>query len=317
MQRSIISSLVTAAKMLTCHAPSIRSHGFYLRPVTSAPTTVRHILDTYQQKLGEQYSAAEVRAIACAVFHDRLGWDAGELLMNRDRVLSDVYHTSVCAPLQELQAGVPLQYVLGSITFHGLRINVGPAVLIPRPETEELVDRIIRAQLQPPQRIIDIGTGSGCIALALKQAFPAAQVIGIDISADALDVARRNATHNELDAEWRLLDVLVPDASLGVADLIVSNPPYVPRSDERDMEAHVREHEPHLALFVEDDDPLLFFRTIAQLGLMSLSPDGQLWFEGHHLHIQDIPTVLLAMGYSEVQLLNDLSGQPRFISAKR
>jgi release factor glutamine methyltransferase len=206
---------------------------------------------------------------------------------------------------------------LGSTTFHGLRINVDPAVLIPRPETEELVDRIIRAQTATPGRIIDIGTGSGCIALALKQAFPAAQVIGVDISADALDVGRRNAALNGLEVEWRLLDVLVPDASLGAVDLMVSNPPYVPRSDESGMEPHVRDHEPHLALFVEDEDPLLFFRSIAQLGLRSLAFDGQLWFEGHHHYTKEIPALLLSMGYAEVQLLNDLSGKPRFISARR
>lgn len=285
--------------------------------MTPAPFTVSDILNNYQQTLGARYSTGEVRAIACAVFNDLLGWDDGELLMNRDHVLSADDRDRVLAPLVRLQAGVPLQYVLGSTTFHGLRINVDPAVLIPRPETEELVERIIRAQTRPPGRIIDIGTGSGCIALALKRAFPAAQVIGIDISVDALDVARRNATLNGLEVDWRLLDVLVPDASLGGADLIVSNPPYVPRSDEGGMEAHVRDHEPHLALFVEDDDPLLFFRTIAQLGLRSLSNDGQLWFEGHHQHTKEIPALLLSTGYGKVHLLNDLSGQPRFISARR
>ena len=295
----------------------MRSHRFYLRPVTSAPFTVRAVLDNFQHTLGTLYSPSEVRAIACAVFNERLGWDAGELLMNRDQVLSDAEHEQVSGPLSSLKAGVPLQYVLGSTTFLGLRIQVDPAVLIPRPETEELVDRLIRSQPRPPARITDIGTGSGCIALALKQAFPAAHVTGIDISADALNVARRNAALNGLEVEWRLLDVLVPDASLGAAELIVSNPPYVPRSDKGGMEAHVREHEPHLALFVEDDDPLLFFRTIAQLGLRSLAPDGQLWFEGHHQYTQQIPAVLLSMGYAEVQLLNDLSGKPRFISARR
>jgi release factor glutamine methyltransferase len=275
------------------------------------------VLDDFQQRLGARYSTGEVRAIACAVFNDGLGWDAGELMMNRELALSDDELARVSAPLARLQAGEPLQYVLGSTTFHGLRINVGPTVLIPRPETEELVDRIIRAQARPPERIIDIGTGSGCIALALKRAFPEARVIGVDISSDALDMARRNASENDLQVEWRLLDVLVPDASIGEADIIVSNPPYVPRRDEAGMQSQVREHEPHLALFVEDDDPLLFFRTIAQLGLRSLLADGQLWFEGHHQHTREIPAMLLAMGYAEVQLLNDLSGQARFISARR
>ncbi len=285
--------------------------------MTSSPSTVRELLDLYQHRLGARYSAGEVRAIACAVFNDRLGWDAGELLMNRELELTPDELERVSGPLMPLQTGVPLQYVLGSTTFHGLRISVDPAVLIPRPETEELVDRIIRAQIIAPQRIIDIGTGSGCIALALKQAFPSAQVVGIDISAEALEVARRNAGLNHLAVEWRLLDVLVPDASLGTADLIVSNPPYVPRTDAGSMEAHVRDHEPHLALFVEDEDPLLFFRTIGQLGLRYLAPDGQLWFEGHHQHTREIPAMLLSMGYAEVQLLNDLSGQPRFTSARR
>lgn len=279
--------------------------------------TVEAVLDQYQRDLSALYPAGEVRAIACAVFHDRLGWDAGELMLNRTNALSESELLRVYMPLKRLRAGEPLQYVLGEVEFHGLHVQVDASVLIPRPETEELVDLIIRSRESAPARILDVGTGSGCIALALKHAFPVSTVIGLDVSKAAIDVAERNAAANGLSVEWRVFDVLQEELPAGRYDLVVSNPPYVPRSEEQDLSPNVREHEPHLALFVDDVDPLLFYRVIGRKALHQLTPSGQLWFEGHYIHSPAVGELLKGMGYSDVQVIKDLSGAPRIIRAVR
>ena len=289
----------------------------YFRSVRVATNTVEDVLDLYQEDLAALYPQSEIRAITCAVFHDRLGWDAVGLMVNRSASLSESELLKVCLPLKRLRTGEPLQYVLGSVDFHGLHIEVDASVLIPRPETEELVDLIIRSRTPSPQRILDIGTGSGCIALALKKAFPAASVIGIDISPEALATAERNARTNDLIIDWQRIDVLNMRKELLPCDLIVSNPPYVPRSEEATLDRNVRDHEPHLALFVEDIDPLLFYRVIGQRALDLLPAGGELWFEGHHIHSPEVGHLLERLGYTSVRVLNDLSGTPRFVSAVR
>jgi len=283
-----------------------------------ATNTVEAVLDQYQRDLSPLYPKGEVRAITSAVFHDRLGWDAADLMLKRGSSLSESELLGVYLPLKRLRSGEPLQYVLGRTAFHGLRIAVDPSVLIPRPETEELVDLIVRSRSAPPRRVVDVGTGSGCIALALKKAFPQAEVIGLDISQRALETARRNALANKLTVRWVVADVLDERCLLpSGADLIVSNPPYVPRSEESTLSPHVREHEPHIALFVDGEDPLRFYRAIADHALIALAVGGELWFEGHHLHTPAVGRLLEDLGYSSVRVLNDLSGTPRFIHGHR
>jgi release factor glutamine methyltransferase len=290
---------------------------FRAMPLRIATNTVDALLDQYQRDLSPLYPKGEVRAIACAVFFARLGWDATDLMVKREAALSESELLQVYLPLKRLRTGEPLQYVLGSVEFHGLRLIVDPSVLIPRPETEELVDLVIRSRNEAPKRILDIGTGSGCIALALKKAFPKAEVCGIDASSEALATAERNAQANSLSVEWARIDVLDRDAKLAPSDLIVSNPPYVPRSEEASLATNVREYEPHLALFVDNVDPLLFYRVIGQRALTLLPPGGELWFEGHHIHTPEVGRTLEGLGYTAVRVLNDLGGTPRFIHARR
>ncbi len=278
---------------------------------------VDEVLVLYQSRLSALYPRSEVRAIACAVFHDRLGWDTTDVMLNRSEVLIGLDLAKVSEPLERLRNGEPLQYVLGSVEFHSLRLAVDPSVLIPRPETEELVDLIIRSRTTAPRRIIDIGTGSGCIALALKRAFPNAEVIGADVSGGALGTARKNGEHNGLEVDWRLCDVLCEELPSGPYDLMVSNPPYVPRAEEVTLAPHVRDQEPHLALFVDDVDPLLFYRVIGRAALTHLAPHGELWFEGHHIHSPAVGGMLREAGFQHVSVINDLSGAPRFIRASR
>lgn len=282
-----------------------------------ATNTVQALLDLYQQELALLYPASEVRAIACAVFQDTLGWDATDVMLGRERALSESELLKVYLPLKRLRTGEPLQYVIGSVDFHGLRIAVDRSVLIPRPETEELVDLIIRSRSQAPQRILDVGTGSGCIALALKHKFPSAQVFAMDVSPAALATAAKNAASNGHAIDLLQADVLDMQTLLPTVDLLVSNPPYIPANEEDRLERNVREYEPRVALFVSDADPLLFYRRIAEKGLVALPSGGELWFEGHYRYSPAVGELLASTGYSDVRVINDLSGSPRFIHAIR
>ena len=276
---------------------------------------VASVLEQYRSQLAEQYSESELKAITRAVFNDRLGWDRSQMEIRKFESLSESELLKVYLPLKRLRAGEPMQYVLGEVDFHGLRLRVGPGVLIPRPETEEMVDRIVRSGIAP-SRILDIGTGSGCIAIALKRAFPNAMVQATDVSSVALEIARHNGQLNHLEVEWTLHDIMREEI-VGPRDLIVSNPPYVPRAEEASLTTQVRDHEPHLALFVDDADPLLFYRAIGEKAKRVLDPGGHLWFEGHWTHSRDAGGVLSEMGFASVEVMNDLGGNPRFIHARR
>ncbi len=282
-----------------------------------ADNTVGSLLDLYRSELIGLYGAREATAIARAVFQETFGWDIGQVEGRKAEALSESELLKVYTPLTRLRAGEPLQYVLGHVQFMGLTLKVGPGVLIPRPETEELVD-VIGRQGGQPTRIVDVGTGSGCIALALKKLFPQAEVIGTDISEDALRIARSNGEATGLEIRWEQCDVLHPDTTFPDAcDLIVSNPPYVPFSEKATLASHVREHEPHTALFVDDADPVLFFRSIGEKARRALMPGGELWFEGHHVHTPEAATVLRSMGFHDVTVIDDLSGAHRFLRAVR
>ncbi len=280
-----------------------------------ADNRIATVLGLYRTELAGLYSETEAKAIARTVFHERMDMDAASLELHKNDALSESELLQVYGPIKRLAAGEPLQYVLGQVHFHGLTLRVAPGVLIPRPETEELVDHVVRSSVRP-SRIVDIGTGSGCIALALKQAFPNAQVQGMDVSDAALVIARGNGVRSGLNVEWALADVLDPAFALPAGtDLLVSNPPYVPRSEETDLTVQVRAHEPHLALFVDDTDPLLFYRRIGELAWASLAEGGSLWFEGHYKHAPAVGGSLRSMGFRKVDVLNDMSGNHRFIHA--
>lgn len=282
-----------------------------------ATNTVGSLLDLYRSELTPVFGAAEARAVVRFVFEHAFGWDQAQVEANRTTALSESELLKVYTPLTRLRTGEPLQYVLGHVRFMGMDIGVAPAVLIPRPETEELVD-LIQRNGRTYARVLDIGTGSGCIALALKKHVPSAVVIGMDVSSDALSIARRNSEVLGLPVQWIQQDVLDPSAAIPARlDLIISNPPYVPRSEEASLDPHVRYHEPHLALFVEDADPLLFYRVIAQRAWDLLVPSGELWFEGHYQYAEAVADIVKTQGYSNVRLLHDLSGSPRFIHAHR
>ena len=218
---------------------------------------------------------------------------------------------------QAIADGTPIQQVLGYAYFCGHRLRVTPAVLIPRPETEELVEWIAESS-PPPSSILDIGTGSGCMAIALARLFPSAFVSAIDISDEALAVAQENTDLNKVRVNFQNIDILAPQPAMQGApfDVIVSNPPYICHKEAAMMERNVLEHEPHLALFVPDDDPLLFCRTIAHTSRHLLTAGGHLYLEINSQYACEITSMLLSLGYADISTRTDQFGKKRFVYAK-
>ena len=209
--------------------------------------------------------------------------------------------------LEKLRAHTPIQYVFEHTEWMGLDLRVTPATLIPRPETAELVEWVKQlALLQQHLKVVDIGTGSGCIAIALKQACPTWDVTGVDISAEALSIAQENATRNQVQITWKQLDIL--SQNIEPADIIVSNPPYICQKEKADMDVRVIEHEPHSALFVPDSDPLLFYRRIAEMKAAK-----HLFFEINQAYGQDVCNMLKQLDYQQITLKRDIYGNERMV----
>ena len=209
--------------------------------------------------------------------------------------------------LEKLRAHTPIQYVFEHTEWMGLDLRVTPATLIPRPETAELVEWVKQlALLHQHLKVVDIGTGSGCIAIALKQACPTWDVTAVDISAEALSIAQENATRNQVQITWKQLDIL--SQNIEPADIIVSNPPYICQKEKADMDVRVIEHEPHSALFVPDSDPLLFYRRIAEMKAAK-----HLFFEINQAYGQDVCNMLKQLDYQQITLKRDIYGNERMV----
>lgn len=275
----------------------------------------RHITETLQPL----YDAHEAAAIAKAYLQARLALPAHELVLRGNDTLSAAKIRQFDNELLLLQQGTPLQYVLGETEFYGLTFKVSPDVLIPRPETEELVDLIVRAHVHcPTLRIWDVGTGSGCIAVALAKHLPQAEVFASDISERALVVARANAEANKVAITFARHDML-DTANLPFGDthfgLLVSNPPYIPAALRSTMHPNVVAHEPHSALFVPDDQPLLFYEALALIGKHCLVPQGKVYaetFEGYH---EELKQMFMSHGYADFKSWEDINGKRRMVCA--
>lgn len=283
---------------------------------------------TYQeilQRLNPVYGTGEARAIARLVLEERFGLSLTDIIFGKVNELSRENSQELEKIIVRLENSEPVQYILGYQDFCGHRFHVAPGVLIPRPETELLtplttIDGITHGADNPDFSILDIGTGSGCIAISWALAYPDAHVEGWDISPDALRIAQGNAESlGAKNVTFRHVDILdehtIPaDMPSGGWKAIVSNPPYICRSEAADMEQNVLEHEPDTALFVPDDDPLLFYRAIAQFGTRSLANGGMLLFEINRAYGQDICGMLRSLGYSDIQLIKDQFDNDRIVT---
>lgn len=267
-----------------------------------------------RRRLEGIYGAGEARAMVRLIFHHLKGWDTTQQIINDTLPASErVIHA--CADiLNRLERQEPLQYILGEARFYGMDLKVSPAVLIPRPETAELVDMIVSGNQRPDLRVLDIGTGSGAIAIALSRNLPFARVTALDVSAQALEIARANARNLHADIRFIHADIFTWQPAGEVFDIVVSNPPYIAESEKESMEPNVLEHEPATALFVPDNDPLMYYRRIADVARESLH--GSLYLEINPLYAAPLAEMLGAKGFDDVQTLRDSQGSDRFITAK-
>ena len=270
-------------------------------------------------RLSEVYDAGEAKALARMLYEVRYGLGLGDLLMGRDEGVPQDELEQLAVRLEHQE---PIQYVLGQADFCGRTFKVSPAVLIPRPETEELCQWVVeevREQWRAAGEglsVLDIGTGSGCIAVTLAAELAGARVTAWDISEEALLVARENALRNGVSVSFEHHDALhATTTAQPTTDLIVSNPPYICNRERTAMEANVLEHEPHTALFVPDDDPLLFYRAIARYGREALKPGGRLYFEINPLYATSLSEMLRRMSYHDIAIKADQYGKQRMIRA--
>lgn len=270
-----------------------------------------------RSRLQPYYTAEEVSALSRIVCCDLLGQAPTDYYLGKDIVLSSKKEQELEDILQRLSRFEPLQYIEGRTLFLGREFWVAPGVLIPRPETEELVELMLK-EIPADARILDVGTGSGCIAISLAKELPNALVTAWDVSPEALSVARANARKLQADVRFVECDVLACQVDkAGLYDVIVSNPPYVTEAEKADMEPNVLQWEPSLALFVPDDDPLRFYRRIAVLGRDMLADGGRLYFEINRAYGREMVEMLRTMGYVRVRVEKDLSQNDRFVIAEK
>lgn len=278
-----------------------------------AALSSKHIFDKLVASLSKVYEPTEAKAIAFRLLDELYTLRKTDILL--DRKIEHI--EGLEAILQRLIAGVPLQYVLGYEYFAGHKFYLNEHCLIPRPETEELVQHIINfAADKGAMKILDVGTGSGCIAISLALALPQAHLSAWDIAPAALAQAQANAENLGAKVDFELVDALQIDETLNQTyELIVSNPPYVTQAEKENMAPHVVDYEPHTALFVSNEDPLVFYYSIGQFARKHLSKNGRIYFEINEKYGQETASLLTELGFVEVTVLNDIHGKQRFVKA--
>ena len=278
---------------------------------------MNRITNYIRQSLQDIYPPEEVKALTMLICCDMLCLDALDIYLGKDMILSECKERELENIIFRLQKNEPIQYIRGFAEFDGRRFKVAPGVLIPRPETVELVELVARENASAC-RLLDIGTGSGCIAISLDKKLPEAEVEAWDISEDVLTIARENNKELVADVTFLQRDVLSDDWEKAPSfDVIVSNPPYVTEAEKKDMDANVLDWEPELALFVPDDDPLRFYRRIADLGRELLLPDGKLYFEINQAYGRETAHILEMNQYHDVRVIRDIFGKERIVTANR
>ncbi|MEP7279393.1 MAG: peptide chain release factor N(5)-glutamine methyltransferase [Bacteroidota bacterium] len=286
--------------------------------------TIHEASQQLRFQLFHQYDEREAGNITDLVMENITGWKRIDRVVNKTASLSAAQQALLQSYTNALLNNTPLQYVLQEAWFYGLRLFVDENVLIPRPETEELVDWLVKEYRQGPgdrqalpglaTHILDMGTGSGCIALAIKKCLPAAFVHACDISLAAIELAKKNAAALQLDINFHLLDILTASPGLlPVFDIIISNPPYIPQKDKDDMAPNVLQYEPMLALFVEDNDPLLFYKAIANFAQPGLAKNGLIYMEIHEDMADAVVDLFKHYGYSGIEIKKDLQGKDRMV----
>lgn len=276
---------------------------------------LKDLVDRSIAKLVPHYGEGEAKWMVRIIFEHLKRWSAVDLVLKADSDVSDFIEGKVNDIIDRLINDEPIQYILGDTYWYGMTLKVTPDVLIPRQETEELVDIIVKENSSTDLNVMDLCTGSGCIAIALAKNLNFAIVSAIDISDKALQIAAENAKSNKAKVDFTKADVLKLTPDEDKFDIIVSNPPYVMESEKKDMDANVLNYEPHIALFVSDDDPLKFYNAISKFSLSSLKSNGRLYLEINPLTADKLKSRLEGDGWSEVEFYRDIHKKNRFIRA--
>lgn len=286
---------------------------------------VSSVVKYFREQLAGLYAKEEIENFIFFSFNSFMGFSRVDIVSRANETMSESILLRFNFAVKDLKKYKPIQYILGETEFYGQKLKVDERALIPRPETEELVHLIITHcsdRMYPVASngnksfsIIDIGTGSGCIPIALKKNIPRADVSAIDVSEEALSLAKENAELNGVAINFIKADILDPAtvSQLGTYDIIVSNPPYVLHSEKNDMQPNVLEYEPHLALFVNDDDPLLFYRAIMDVAAKKLKPGGKIYFEINERQAEALKRLAELRGFEKISVVKDMSGRQRII----
>jgi release factor glutamine methyltransferase len=285
---------------------------------------IADVIRFFRDELKTSYESGEIETFIAYCFEEFLNMKREAVFLNPTSTISESELLKFNFAIKELKQHKPIQYILGSADFYGLKFNVNKDVLIPRPETEELVHLIIMENGKWKMEngggsyfLLDIGTGSGCIPIALKKNIPSANVYALDISAKALDIAKQNAEMNQVTIEFFEYDILSSKSLLPHPDLkfdcIVSNPPYICMAEKEQMQKNVLDYEPHLALFVDDENPLLFYNAIADFALKQLNPKGKLYFEINQALGLETLQLLEHKGFKKIILIKDLNNNNRIV----
>ena len=275
-----------------------------------ADNSISSVFKYFDDKLNQLYSEREIQLFAEITLAVKFDVHKSQIILN-ERKFSESELLQIRAVVKRLKEKEPIQYILNNAHFYGLEFQVETGVLIPRPETEELVDLILKES--PSGKVLDIGTGSGVIPVSLKSMAPALEVYALDVSDIALEIAEKNAKLNKVDVNFKLSDILHNDLGTEKYDIIVSNPPYVLESDKKEMTTSVLNYEPGLALFVPDSEPLKFYKRITSLAADHLVTGGKLYFEIHENFGNEVKEVLVQAGFSEVKIVQDLQGKDRIV----
>ncbi|NQU53893.1 MAG: peptide chain release factor N(5)-glutamine methyltransferase [Bacteroidetes bacterium] len=271
-----------------------------------------------KKELAELYPETEVQGFIRLIFESVCGWSFTEQILKKEEKLNFPEIQKIEAIIQRLKMHEPIQYIFGETEFYGLNLNLTSSVLIPRPETEELVQWIIESNSFESPRILDIGTGSGCIPLVLKSKIKNASVSGVDISEDALEVAKQNASLNNLEVSFFQTNILDwENYKWNSFDVIVSNPPYVRELEKQEMQTNVLKYEPENALFVSDEDPLIFYRRIAEFAQKYLVKDGKLFFEINEYLGKEMCNLLAHKDFVYIVVKKDMNGKDRMVYCRK
>lgn len=277
--------------------------------------TFRELISSMSSRLTPIYGNRETQALIQFIFRNLKGWKPVDLVMNYNKEPTDYILSHTENAVTRLLRNEPIQYIFGSAHFYGMDLKVSPAVLIPRPETAELVDMIVGDNNKSDLRVLDIGTGSGCIAIAIARNLRFPKVTAIDISQKAIDIASENATNLNTHIQFLCTDIFDFQPDGNSFDIFVSNPPYIDHSEIKSMEANVVNYEPHSALFVPDNDSLKFYRRINNLAINALTPGGKLYYEINPNHAEKLAEETANEGFCNVSVHLDTSGKKRFLAA--